>query len=242
MIELRGVSFGYEPGSPVLSDITFSIAPGESVGLIGENGAGKTTLMRLCLGLLSPQAGEIRVADIPVRKDTLKEVRRKAGLLLQNPDDQLFMSKVREDLTFGPRNYMASPEEAEARADAALAQLGISALKDRYNHTLSGGEARMAAIAVVLAMDPEVLFMDEPTAALDPGNRRRVINAVKDLPQTRLIASHDLDMVLDTCSRVILLSRGRLAADGPAREVLRDKALLEENGLELPLSLQGMRE
>ena len=238
MIELRDVSFAYEADRPALRGLSFRIERGESVGLIGANGAGKSTLMKALLGLISVR-GEVRVNGVRVEKGTLAEVRRSLGFVLQNSDNQMFMPTVYEDMLFGPLNYGLSRAEAEARADAALARLGLQDLKHRHNHRLSGGEKRMAAIATILAMEPAALLMDEPTSALDPYNRRRVIEIVHGLPQTRLIASHDLDMILDTCDRVLLLSDGRVAADGPADALLRDKALLEAHRLELPLSLSG---
>ena len=210
------------------------------MGLIGANGAGKSTLMKALLGLVSAE-GEILVDGVKVDRGTLGEVRRKLGYVLQNSDNQMFMPTVYEDMLFGPMNYGLSREEAEARADAALGKLGIAELKHRHNHRLSGGEKRMAAIATILAMEPEAVLMDEPTSALDPYNRRLVIGSIREMGQTRLIASHDLDMILETCERVILLSGGQVAADGPAGEILRDRALLEGNRLELPLSVGGGR-
>ena len=238
MIEFQNVSFAYEKERPVLRDLSFRIERGEAVGLIGANGAGKSTVMKLLLGLLQGE-GRILVDGTEVRRDTLGEIRRKLGFVLQNSDNQMFMPTVYEDMIFAPLNYMLSREEADARVDAVLAQLHLEDLKHRYNHKISGGEKRMAAIATVLAMEPEAILMDEPTSALDPCNRRLVINTIRELPQTRLITSHDLDMILDTCERVILLSNGRIAADGPAEELLRDRALLEANRMELPLSLAG---
>ena len=240
MIECRGVSYAYEEGRYALRDVSFRIAPGEAGGLIGANGAGKSTLMKALLGLVFPE-GEIAVDGVGVQKRTLAEVRRKLGYVLQNSDNQMFMPTVYEDMLFGPMNYGLTRADAEAKADAALEQLGIAELKHRHNHRLSGGEKRMAAIATILAMEPAAVLMDEPTSALDPCNRRRVIDIIRGMDQTRLIASHDLDMILDTCDRVLLLSGGRLVADGPAGEILRDRALLEANRLELPLSL-GSRE
>ncbi len=240
MIECKGVSYAYEAGRYALRDVSFHIAPGEAVGLIGANGAGKSTLMKALLGLIFPE-GEINVDGVRVEKRTLAQVRRKLGYVLQNSDNQMFMPTVYEDMLFGPMNYGLTREEAEAKADGALEQLGIAELKHRHNHRLSGGEKRMAAIATILAMEPAAVLMDEPTSALDPCNRRRVIDIIRGMDQTRLIASHDLDMILDTCDRVLLLSGGRLVADGPAGEILRDRALLEANRLELPLSL-GIRE
>ena len=238
MIEFRNVSCAYERGKPVLQDLSFSIGDGEAVGLIGANGAGKTTLMKVLLGLQAFE-GQILVDGTALEKRSLPEIRRKLGFLLQNSDNQMFMSTVYEDLIFAPLNYGLSRQEAEARADQALAQLGLEALKYRHNHKLSGGEKRMAAIATILAMEPSAILMDEPTSALDPYNRRVVIRTIQSLPQTKLITSHDLDMILDTCQRVLLLSGGRLVADGEARVLLRDRALLEANRMELPLSLSG---
>lgn len=234
MIELRNVSVFYEQGNPILKDISFTIADGESVGLIGANGAGKSTLMKALLGLL-PCQGEIRVDDLQVLPRNLKEIRRKLGFVLQNSDNQMFMPTVYEDMMFAPLNYGMSREQAEERVDTVLKKLGLTQLKHRQNHKLSGGEKRMAAIATVLAMEPEALLMDEPTSALDPFNRRIVIRTIRAMEKTKIITSHDLDMILDTCDRVILLSDGKVAADGAAGVILTDRALLEANRLELPL-------
>ena len=239
MIEFRHVDFSYEKDRPVLRDLSFCIEKGESVGLIGANGAGKSTVMKLLLGLLAPSAGEIRVDGIRVEKKTLPEIRRKLGFVLQNSDNQMFMPTVYEDMIFAPLNYGLSREEAERRVDAVLEKLGLEALKHRHNHRISGGEKRMAAIATILAMEPEAVLMDEPSSALDPYNRRLVINTIRELPQTKLITSHDLDMILDTCELVILLSGGGIAADGPADTILRDRALLEAHRMELPFCLMG---
>lgn len=239
MLEFQHVSFSYEQAQPVLRDVSFKIEKGERVGLIGANGAGKSTLMKLLLGLLPCKEGEITVNGLAVRKENLTRVRRTLGYVLQDSDNQMFMPTVYEDMMFAPLNYGVSREDAERRVDAVLTRLGLTELKHRYNHKISGGEKRMAAIATILAMEPEILLMDEPSTALDPCNRRRVINTVCSLPQTMVIASHDLDMVLDTCSRVILLSGGEIAADGPADAILRDRELLEMNRMELPLCLAG---
>ena len=206
------------------------------MGLIGANGAGKSTIMKLILGLLSG-SGQITVDGLTVNKETVPEVRRKIGFVLQDSDNQMFMPTVYEDMIFGPRNYGLSKEETERKVDAVLSQLGLTDLKHRHNHRISGGEKRMAAIATILAL--EAILMDEPSTALDPVNRRTVINTINRLPQTKLIASHDLDMILDTCQRVILLSHGAIVADGDAEAILRDKALLEANRMELPFCLQG---
>ena len=236
MIEFSHVSFAYEPGKEVIRDLSFRLEDGESVGLIGANGTGKSTLMKLLLGLVSGK-GEITADGIRLEKKTLAEVRRKIGFVLQNSDNQMFMPTVYDDMMFAPMNYGMTREEAEKKVDEVLARLELGALKNRYNHKLSGGEKKMAAIAAVLAMEPGTVLMDEPTSGLDPYNRRLIIRTVRGMKETKLIASHDLDMILDCCGRVILLSEGRIAADGRAEDVLRDRALLEANHLELPLSL-----
>ena len=237
MIEFQHVSFSYEKDRPVIEDLSFRIERGESVGLIGANGAGKSTVMKLLLGLIGGE-GKIFVDGIEVNKASLSSVRRRLGFVLQNSDNQMFMPTVYEDMIFAPLNYGLSREEAERRVDAVLEQLGLQELKHRHNHRISG-EKRMAAIATILAMEPEVILMDEPSSALDPCNRRLVINTIRALPQTKLITSHDLDMILDTCERVILLDRGRIVADGPADEILRDRELLEAHRMELPFCLAG---
>ena len=236
MIEFDNVSFAYENGAPVIKDLSFRIEDGESVGLIGANGAGKSTIMKLVLGLVQGE-GKILVDDIEVNKENLGKVRRKLGFVLQNSDNQMFMPTVYEDMMFGPLNYMVSREDADRKVNEVLDRLGLQYLKNKYNHKISGGEKRMAAIATVLAMEPDAVLMDEPTSALDPYNRRVVINTIKELGQTKIITSHDLDMIMDTCDRVILLSDGSIAADGKAMDILSDRELLEAHHMELPLSL-----
>ncbi len=233
MIILEHVTFAYEK-SPVLRDLCLSVEDGESVGIIGSNGAGKSTLMKALLGLIFTE-GRIIIDDIEVKPGNIPRLRRKLGYVMQNSDDQMFMPTVREDMNFGLLNAGMSREEAEKRTDETLEMLDISYLKDRYNHKISGGEKRMAAIAVILAMRPDILLLDEPTGALDPYARRRVINTLNALPQTKLITSHDLDMICDTCGKVILLSHGEVAAQGDTMTIMKDRKLLEENRLELPL-------
>lgn len=239
MIRFDNVTVAYEKEAPVLKSVSFTVETGESVGLIGANGAGKTTLMRALLGLVGHE-GSITVDGLEVAKKNLPEIRRKLGFVLQNSDNQMFMPTVYEDMIFGPLNYGLSREETDTRVDAVLARLGLEELKHRHNHKLSGGEKRMAAIATVLAMEPEALLMDEPTSALDPRNRRLMIETIRDLPGTKLITSHDLDMIWGTCTRVILLDGGAVVADGPAETILRDRRLLEAHSMELPLRLAGL--
>lgn len=238
MIEFQNVSFSYDKKTPVVKQIDLVIEKGETVGLIGANGAGKSTILKLLLGLLSGE-GTILVDGLPVKKEHLPEIRKKTGYVLQDSDNQMFMPTVYEDMMFGLRNYGMSREAAEARVDLVLGEMNLQDLKYRHNHKISGGEKRMAAIATVLAMQPEVILMDEPSTALDPFNRRTVIRTIRSLPQTKLIASHDLDMILETCGRVILLSHGEVAADGSCETILRDQALLERNRMELPFCMQN---
>ena len=238
MIEFQNVTFSYDGAHPVVENLSFTINKGEAVGLIGANGAGKSTIMKLLLGLLIGK-GRITVDGLSLSKQNIPSIRQKIGFVLQDSDNQMFMPTVYEDMIFGPRNYGLSKEETERRVDEVLNRLNLQDLKHRYNHKISGGEKRMAAIVTILAMEPETILMDEPSTALDPVNRRTVINTINALPQTKLIASHDLDMILDTCQRVILLSRGKIVADGSAESILRDKKLLEANRMELPFCLQG---
>ena len=237
MIKFENVSFGYEKEIPVIKNLSFSIKDGDTIGLIGANGAGKSTIMKLLLGLLQHK-GHIIVDSLEVEKKNYPEIRKKLGYVLQDSDNQMFMPTVYEDMMFAHMNYGFTRDEAEKRVDETLKKLGLMELKHRHNHKISGGEKRMAAIATILAMDPEVILMDEPSTALDPMNRRTLINTIKQLPQTKIIASHDLDMILETCNRVILLNHGEIIADGKTKELLTNRKLLEANRMELPLCLQ----
>ncbi len=236
MICFKDVSFAYEKGKNVLNSINFNVEKGEKVGLIGSNGAGKSTLMKASLGLVETQ-GEIIIGELSVEKKNLPGIRKILGYVLQESDNQMFMPTVLEDMEFGLLNMKMTKAEAYERCLEVLKELELEYLSDKYNHKISGGEKRMAAIATILAMKPEILLMDEPTSSLDPKNRRRIINTVKSLSHTMIIATHDLDMVLETCDRVLLLNEGRIVEDGDAKKILSDKELLEKNGLELPLCL-----
>lgn len=237
MIEFKDISFSYDKKTKIVQNIDLTIKKGETVGLIGANGAGKSTILKLLVGLLSGE-GTILVDGLAVNRSNLPMIRKKIGYVLQDSDNQMFMPTVYEDMMFGLRNYGMTKEAAEKQVDQVLDQLGLTELKYRHNHKISGGEKRMAAIATILAMQPEVILMDEPSTALDPVNRRTVIRTIQSLPQTKLIASHDLDMILETCDRVILLSHGQIVTDGDCKTVLSDRALLEQNRMELPLCMQ----
>lgn len=222
----------------VLQNISFDIKRGERVGIIGANAAGKSTLMKALLNLITFE-GTITVDDVEVNRENEAEIRKKIGLCLQDSNNQMFMPSVIEDMIFGPVNYGMSKEEARERAKKTLEELNMQYLENKKNYQMSGGEKRMAAIATILTMEPEVILMDEPSLALDPKNRRNLINLLNTLSNTKVIVSHDLDMILDTCDRVILISEGKVVADGTVKEILWNKKLLEENHLELPLCLQG---
>jgi len=192
----------------------------------------------LC-GILAPVKGEVRIGETPLTRETLPQVRRSVGLVFQDPDDQLFMPTVFEDVAFGPRNLGFSEEQVEERVRDALARVGGEGLRDRPPYKLSGGEKRVAAIAAVLAVGPDVLVMDEPSSNLDPKARRRLIELLSSFHHSRIIATHDLDLVLDICPRTIVMGRGRVMADGPTSEIFADAALLDAAGLEKPLRMQG---
>lgn len=238
-VELKQVSFTYADGHQALDNVSFLLGHGEAVGVVGANGAGKSTLLSVLTGIQFPQQGTVRVGELPVNKKTLPEVRRSVGLVFQEPDDQLFMPSVYDDVAFGPRNYKLEQEEVDARVMEALEEVGITHLKDRPPYKLSGGEKRLAAIAAVISMKPDILIMDEPTASLDPRARRKIMNILKGFSHTKIITSHDLDMIMDMCTRTIVLKQGRIAADGKTIDILSDEKLMEECGLEIPLALQN---
>lgn len=239
IIEIKDLSYVYPDKTPALAGINVTIHHGESVGLVGANGAGKSTLLQHLCGSLLPQTGRIRVGDVPVSARTLREVRRSVGMVFQDPDDQLFMPTVAEDVAFGPLNIGLTPEEAAQRVDEALSLVGAQHLKNRPPYRLSGGEKRAVAIATVLACSPDILVMDEPSANLDPRSRRLLIDLLRGFSHTKIIATHDLDLVLDLCQRTIVLHEGRIMADGPTKELFQNASLLGGCALEPPLSMQS---
>ncbi|MBR1758003.1 MAG: ABC transporter ATP-binding protein [Lachnospiraceae bacterium] len=237
VIECQDISCYYEKAKPVLSNLSFAIHEGESVGLIGANGSGKSTLLGALCGLISHE-GVMQVAGLSVEKVNLPEIRKKLGYVMQDSDNQLFLPTVYDDIAFAPRNYGLSAEDVERMVTEALRRTGIEHLKDRQNYKLSGGEKRMVCIATILAMQPEIILMDEPSITLDPYNRRTLIQNLQAMPETKLIASHDLDLILETCERVILLDEHGIKADGDAEVILTDEALLKSCRLELPYCYQ----
>ena len=239
IIEVTDLRYTYPDGTPALRGLSFRIVHGESVALVGANGAGKSTLLLHLNGCLTPAAGTVRIGDFSLTRKTLPHVRRTVGMVFQDPDDQLFMPLVYDDVAFGPLNLGLSPEDVEARVTSALATVGAAHLRDRPSYRLSAGEKRAVAIASVLAMSPSILVMDEPTSSLDPRARRQLIQLLAGFDHTKIIATHDLDMVLDLCSRTIVLKDGGVVADGPTGEILEDEGLLLASNLERPLRLQG---
>lgn len=237
MLDIQALTFSYHRGKNVLSDVNIKAGRSETIGLIGANGAGKSTLLKLLVGLLQGYAGSIFINGQELNQKNLADIRKQVGYVFQDSDSQLFLSTVYEDVAFGPENYGYSRQETEERVMNALKRVHIENLKDRQVYRLSGGEKKLAAIATILSMEPSILLLDEPTAALDPRNRRNLIQILREMEGLKIIASHDLDMVWDTCERIILLSEGRIVKDGAAEEIIRDKELLEAGGLELPLSL-----
>lgn len=240
MITLNHFSYSYLKEHTVLDDLTFHIKEGECVGLIGCNGAGKSTLLKTIIGIELGGQGEISVHGLPVDQFHLADIRKHIGYVFQDSDNQLFMSSVYDDVAFGPINEGLTGKELEERVDHALEFVHMEDKKHEKIYRLSGGQKKRAAIATVLSMRPDILLFDEPSAALDPKHRRQLINVLNELPYTMLIASHDLDFIYDTCDRVLLLSEGKVVADGPAEDILSNKELLENNGLELPLSFSRM--
>lgn len=238
-ITVEHVLFRYEKQIDILQDITFSAHASESIGLVGANGVGKSTLLKLLVGLNLPTQGNIFIDDLSVQPEYFPSIREKIGYVFQDSDSQLFMSTAYEDIAFAPRNYGLSKEEIDARVNHALDAIGIQHLRDKQIYKMSGGEKKLVSIATILSMTPDVILMDEPSIALDPRNRRRLIQLLNSFSQIKIIASHDLDMILDTCERTILLSNGKIVCDGPTKEILTNRKLLEENGLELPLCLQN---
>lgn len=238
-LDIRDLSHTYPDGTQALRGVTLDVPAGVALGVVGPNGAGKSTFVNHLNGCLLPGAGTVTIDQIPVGKRSRDRIRRIVGVVFQNADDQLFMSRLYDDVAFGPRNLGLSAEEIAGRVESTMRDLGLWELRDRAPFHLSQGRKRFAAMATVLVMKPEVIVMDEPTADLDPRNRRHLIQLVRALAATRVIVSHDLDFVWDTCDRVVILQGGHITARGPAREILANRDLLEGCGLELPLRLQS---
>lgn len=231
-IKFTDVSYQYPDGFKALEDVNIHITHGERVALLGKNGAGKSTLLLHCNGLLLPSSGEVNIGGVPVTKKTLPDIRRNVGMVFQNPDDQLFMPTVEEDVAFGLINMHLPPGEVRKRVDDALALTGTSQLRLKSPMNLSGGQKRRVAIATVVSMMPSVLILDEPTSNLDFAARRELINLLKSFHHTQLIATHDLGLIQELCTRIIVISAGRIFADGKVEQILCDKRVREELSLD----------
>jgi cobalt/nickel transport system ATP-binding protein len=233
-LEVEGVAFAYPDGHQALYGVSFGIQRGERVALLGPNGAGKTTLVLQLNGVLMAGAGRVTVAGLPVATENLKEIRRRVGIVFQDPDDQLFMPTVAEDVAFGPANLGLRGSELDTRVKGALAAVGMEEVADRPPHHLSFGQRRRVAVATVLAMEPDILVLDEPSSNLDPASRRELAEIVTGLDITILMVTHDLPYALQLCPRALVMNRGTITADGPTAELLADTELLAANRLELP--------
>ncbi|MGH4019017.1 MAG: energy-coupling factor ABC transporter ATP-binding protein [Pseudonocardiaceae bacterium] len=233
-MEVSELSFAYPDGRQALSGVSLRVEPGERVALLGPNGAGKTSLVLQLNGVLTPSSGTVRIGGLEVGRRTLAEVRRRVGVVFQDPDDQLFTPTVGRDVAFGPAHLGLRGAELDERVTEALSYVGLVEAADRPPHHLSLGERRRAAVATVLAMHPEVLVLDEPTSTLDPAARREFADLVKRLGMTTLLVTHDLPYALELCPRSVVLDHGRIVADGPTREVLADTGFMSAHRLELP--------
>ncbi|WP_369378385.1 energy-coupling factor ABC transporter ATP-binding protein [Streptomyces sp. cg36] len=233
-LEVSGLAFAYPDGHQALFGVDLTVARGERVALLGPNGAGKTTLVLHLNGILTGGAGSVKVAGLPVAKQNLAEIRRRVGIVFQDPDDQLFMPTVREDVAFGPAAAGMRGAELEERVRGALERVGMAEFADRPPHHLSFGQRRRVAVATVLAMEPEILVLDEPSSNLDPASRRELADILRSLDVTVLMVTHDLPYALELCGRSVILSGGTITADGKTADVLSDEELMRTHRLELP--------
>jgi cobalt/nickel transport system ATP-binding protein len=233
-IELSHLHYAYPDGFEALRGLDLVVARGEKVALVGPNGAGKSTLMLHLNGIFEPSHGSVRVAGMDVGRATLPRVRAEVGLVFQDPDDQLFSPTVRDDVAFGPLHMGLPEDEIHDRVERALAAVGMSGFERRLPHRLSLGQRKRVAMATVLSMDPSVLVFDEPSAGLDPRGRRELIRLLGELPQTMLVATHDMRLVAEVLDRTVVMDDGCIVADGPTRAILADELLLETHGLEAP--------
>jgi cobalt/nickel transport system ATP-binding protein len=239
-IQVRGLRYAYAGGHTALDNVSFDVRAGECVGLVGPNGAGKTTLFLCLCGILPIQAGQVKLAGLdPARTGDRRTLPSRAGVVLQHSDDQLFNSTVFDDVAFGPLNLRLPSDEVRRCVSEALAQVGLAGFDERVPFHLSSGEKRRVALAGVLAMRPDILLLDEPTMDLDSRGRRQLITLLRELQGTKLMATHDLELIVELCSRVLVLDQGQLIADGATRTILSNATLLEQHGLEVPYSLRS---
>ena len=232
-LEIRGLVFAYPDGTRALEGIDLVIRQGESVAVIGPNGAGKSTLLLHLNGILRG-SGSVTVFGLPVEPKNLREVRRRVGVVFQDPEDQLFLTSVAQDVAFGPSNMGLDRDDIAERVADALAAVGMEGSGERSSHHLSFGQKKRIAVATVLSMRPDLLVLDEPTSNLDPKSRRRLIDILSGLPVTKIVVTHDMTVAYELCERTVILDQGRIVADGPTEEVLADAVLLSAHDLELP--------
>jgi cobalt/nickel transport system ATP-binding protein len=233
-LSVSGLAYAYPDGHQALFGVDLAVERGERVALLGPNGAGKTTLVMHLNGILSGGVGTVEVGGLPVAKENLQEIRRRVGIVFQDPDDQLFMPTVRDDVAFGPANMGMEGAELDDRVQRALASVGMLDQIDRAPHHLSFGQRRRVAVATVLAMHPEILVLDEPSSNLDPASRRELADILRSLDVTILMVTHDLPYALELCPRALILSEGVVVADGATRNILSDGELMKAHRLELP--------
>ena len=234
VLSVKDLHFSYPDGQKALRGLSFEMSPGEKVALVGPNGSGKSTLMLNMIGILHGE-GQRQVAGLTLTEDNLPQIRARVGLVFQNPDDQLFSPTVFEDVAFGPLHMGYSEDKTRQRVAEALAMVGMSEYAERLSYHLSVGEKKRVAIATVLSMDPNVIILDEPSAGLDPKARRILINLLRDLPQSLLVATHDMLLVRELLPRTIILDKGQVVADGDTQTLLGDAELLASHGLEMPI-------
>lgn len=239
IIELDKVDYFYQKDATVFEALTLKINQGQTIGIVGSNGAGKSTLLKLLVGLLHPKTGSVKIDGILSTIKSQKDIREKVGFAFQDADSQLFMTTVYEDVAFGPRNQGFDEEQVADIVESALNQVEAVHLKERPPYKLSGGEKRSVALATVLSMKPKIIILDEPTTGLDPKSRRRLMAVLQSLSQTKVIATHDMDMALDICDEVIVMHEGRIVDTGQPKEIFKKIDLLEKCHLEQPLSFQG---
>ena len=237
-IKIVSLHFSYNAEKEILSNISLEAHGSQSIGIIGANGVGKSTLLKLLVGLHICRPGTITINHLPLIKSNLATLREQIGYVFQDANHQLFMSTVFEDVAFGPRNYGYPPEAIHLRVMEALQKVHMASFKDKPIYQLSGGQKKLVSIATILSMNPNIILLDEPSSGLDPRNRKHLIAILNDMKLLKIIASHDLDFIYDTCERTLLLANGAIVADGPTKEILSNETLLKNNGLELPLRLQ----
>lgn len=239
VLEIDDLGYVYPDGTEALTGLSMRVRRGERIALLGPNGAGKSTLILHLNGILMAAAGAVRVAGTPITRHTVREVRAKVGLVFQDPDDQLFMTSVHDDVAFGPLNAGLTRSEADHRVHDALHAVGLADVATKPGQHLSFGQKKRVALATVLSMSPDILVLDEPTSNLDPRAKRHMLELLGSMDATMIVATHDMELAWRLCSRAVIVDAGRLVADGPVTEILRNGPLLEAHGLELPASLRA---